>query len=319
MQTEVPAWGSETFEGMAARPDADIMENGLQQLQEMIARDRNHPSVVVWGLGNEIGGQNPAAYQFAKRMLEEAKRLDPGRLCSYASESLRNTPQRDVAGLMDFIETNEYYGSWYPGTAEDVARHLDEIHAAFPGKPIVVSEYGYCACTTDRPEGDKQRMEIVQSHDVAIRSKDFVGGAIFFCYNDYRTHVGDRAVGVLQQRVHGVVDVYGAKKISHEILRRESSPIELLTVEHDRNKFQVLITTRRDLPMYTLRGYKLRALFFGEGNIAVERQEVELPEAAPGSETKLELAFTQSEAPMHVQMDVIRPTSFSAYTLDWKP
>lgn len=319
MQTEVPAWGSETFEGMAARPDADIMENGLQQLQEMISRDRNHPSVVVWGLCNEIGGQNPAAYQFAKRMLEEAKRLDPGRLCSYASESLRNTPQRDVAGLMDFIETNEYYGSWYPGTAEDVARHLDEIHAAFPGKPIVVSEYGYCACTTDRPEGDKQRMEIMQSHDVAIRSKDFVGGAIFFCYNDYRTHVGDRGVGPLQQRVHGVVDVYGAKKISHEVLRRESSPIELLTVEHDRNKFQVLITTGRDLPMYTLRGYKLRALFFGEGNIAVERQEVELPEAAPGSETKLELAFTQSEAPMHVQMDVIRPTSFSAYTLDWKP
>ncbi len=319
MQTEVPAWGPETFDGMAAQPDADIMENGLQQLQEMIARDRNHPSVVVWGLGNEIGGQNPAAYQFAKRMLEEAKRLDPGRLCSYASESLRNTPQRDVAGLMDFIETNEYYGSWYPGTAEDVARHLDEIHAVFPGKPIVVSEYGYCACTTDRPEGDKQRMEIVQSHDVAIRSKDFVGGAIFFCYNDYRTHVGDRGVGPLQQRVHGVVDVYGAKEISHEVLRRESSPIELLTVEHDRNKFQVLITTRRDLPMYTLRGYKLRALFFGEGNIAVERQEVELPEAAPGSETKLELAFTQSEAPMHVQMDVIRPTSFSAYTLDWKP
>ena len=78
MQTEVPAWGSETFEGMAARPDADIMENGLQQLQEMIAGDRNHPSVVVWGLGNEIGGQNPAAYQFAKRMLEELSGWIPG-------------------------------------------------------------------------------------------------------------------------------------------------------------------------------------------------------------------------------------------------
>src|SRR3989442_251055 len=128
MQTEVPAWGSETFEGMAARPDADILEKGFAQLPEMISPDREHPPGVVWGLGNEIGGQNPAGYQFAKRMLEEAKRLDPGRLCSYASESLRNTPQRDVAGLMDFIETNEYYGSWYPGTAEDVARHLDEIH-----------------------------------------------------------------------------------------------------------------------------------------------------------------------------------------------
>jgi len=66
----------------------------------MIARDRNHPSVVVWGLCNEIGGQNPTAYQFAKRMLEEAKRLDPNRLCSYASNSLNETPERDAAGLM---------------------------------------------------------------------------------------------------------------------------------------------------------------------------------------------------------------------------
>ena len=153
MQTEVPAWGPDTFAGMTVQPDADIMENGLEQLREMVARDFNHPSVVVWGLCNEIDGQNPPAYQFARRLLEEAERLDPGRLCSYASNSLDNTPQRDVAGLMDFIEANEYYGTWAPGTAADAGRYLDQIHVAFPGKPIVVSEYGYCACTPDRPEG----------------------------------------------------------------------------------------------------------------------------------------------------------------------
>jgi beta-glucuronidase len=62
---------------MGAAPDADIMQNGLEQLQQMIARDRNHPSIVVWGLCNEIYGQSPPAYQFAKRLLEEAKRLGP--------------------------------------------------------------------------------------------------------------------------------------------------------------------------------------------------------------------------------------------------
>ncbi len=319
MQTEVPAWGWETFADMGAQPDSDIMENALEQLQEMIARDRNHPSVVVWGLCNEIAGQNPPAYQFARHMLEEAKRLDPSRLCSYASNSVAATPQRDVAALMDFIETNEYYGSWAPGTAEEAARHFDELHAAFPGKPVVVSEYGYCACTPDRPEGDEPRMEVLRTHDMAIRSKDFVGGAIFFCYNDYRTHVGDRGVGPLQHRVHGVVDIYGAQKPSYDLLRRESSPIESLTVQHELNKFLVLLRVRRDLPMYTLRGYKLRGLFFGAGNIPVERQVVDLLEAAPGSETTLELAFTQSEAPIHVRIDVLRPTSFSAYSFDWKP
>ena len=319
IQTEVPAWGPDTFEEMSGQPDADLMENGLEQLREMIARDFNHPSVVVWGLCNEIGGQNPPAYQFAKRMLEEAKRLDPSRLCSYASNSLDNTPQRDVSGLMDFIEANEYFGTWAPGTAVDAGRYLDEIHAAFPGKPIVVSEYGYCACTPDRPEGDDPRIEILRSHDTVMRSRDFVGGAIFFCYNDYRTHVGDRGVGSLQQRVHGVVDLYGTKKASYEVLRRESSPIESLTVDHQQNKFRVLIRTRRDLPMYTLRGYKLRGLFFGQGDIPVERQEVDVPDAAPGTETKLELVFKQVETPMHVQIDVLRPTSFSAYSLDWRP
>jgi len=69
MQTEVPAWGADTFAGMSDKPDADVMGNALEQLREMIARDRNHPSVVVWGLCNEIWGQNPPAYQFAQRML----------------------------------------------------------------------------------------------------------------------------------------------------------------------------------------------------------------------------------------------------------
>ena len=111
------------------------------------------------------------------------------------------------AGLMDFIETNEYFGSWAPGTPVEVAKHLDKIHAAFPGKPVVISEYGYCACTEDRPEGDGHRIEILQSHDAVFRSRDFVAGAIFFCYNDYRTHVGYSGVGALKQNVHGVVNL----------------------------------------------------------------------------------------------------------------
>jgi beta-galactosidase/beta-glucuronidase len=52
---------------MKGQPSPEIMQNGLEQLREMIARDRNHPCVVSWGVCNEIGGQNPPAYQFAKR------------------------------------------------------------------------------------------------------------------------------------------------------------------------------------------------------------------------------------------------------------
>jgi len=319
MQTEVPAWGSETFQGMGPQPDADIVENGLEQLREMIARDRNHPCLVVWGLCNEIGGQDPAAYQFAKHMLQEAKKLDPGRLCSYASNSLDSTPERDVAGLMDFVEANEYIGTWAPGSAEDAGRYLDKIHAAFPDKPIVISEYGYCACTADRPEGDEHRTEILRTHDFAIRSSEYTAGAIFFCYNDYRTHVGDRGTGVLKQRVHGVVDVYGTKKQSYELLRKESSPIESLSLENRLNAFHVVLRTRGDFPMYTLRGYKLCATFYGQGDIPLELQEVEISELPPANSARLEVKFTQSEVPFYIRFDVLRPTGFSAYSLEWKP
>ena len=319
MQTEVPAWGEDTFRGMKTQPDADIMENGLEQLREMIARDRNHPSVVVWGLCNEIHGQNPPAHAFAQRLLEEAKKLDPNRLCSYASNSLSEDPKGDAAALMDFVEANEYFGSWTPGTPEDVSRCLDNIHNQLPGKPIVISEYGYCACVDDRPEGDEHRVEILRSHTDVIRSKDFMAGAIFFCYNDYRTHLGYRGVGALKQHPHGVVDVYGKPKASYEVLRRESSPIESLALENQLNTFQLQLMTRKTLPAYTLRRYKLQGIFYGEGEIPVELQELDLPDLTPGASVHLEVKFTQARPPLRIEFRVVRPTGFPAYSLEWKP
>ncbi len=58
-----------------------------------------------------------------------------------------------------------------------------------------------------------------------LRAHPAVAGMIFFDYNDYRTHVGDKGVGALQQRVHGVVDVFGRRKPSFAALREESSPV----------------------------------------------------------------------------------------------
>ena len=152
-----------------------------------------------------------------------------------------------------------------------------------------------------------------------FRAKDFVGGAIFFCYNDYRTHVGDHGTGVMQQRVHGVVDLYGARKPSYEALRQESSPVESLVVQNHLNAFQLRLRTRRDIPGYILRGYKLRGIFYAGGNIPVERQELLLPDLAAGSERDVSLRFDQSAVPLRVEFDITRPTGFSAYSRNWTP
>jgi Glycosyl hydrolases family 2, TIM barrel domain/Glycosyl hydrolases family 2, sugar binding domain/Glycosyl hydrolases family 2 len=309
IQLEVPTWGAATFDKLGGDLLEKLTANGLEQLREMIARDRNHPCIFSWGLCNEVDGQNPVAQAFVRRMLGEAKRLDPARLCSYASNSLQSTPERDVAGEMDFIEWNEYYETWYGGDPAMMRENLEAIHRAFPAKPIVISEYGYCACTAARPEDDARRARILETHNAVFRDYPWVGGFIFFDYNDYRTHMGDKGEGVFKQRVHGVVDVLGGRKPSFDVLRQEASPIGSIEAQRKDGLVQVVIRTRKDLPAYTLRGYALRWTSYGKGAIPLGRGEAPLPDLAPGD--LCEQRF-DPEGMSAVLIEVVRPTGFSA-------
>ena len=199
-----------------------------------------------------------------------------------------------------------------------MARNLDEIHRAFPEKPIVISEYGYCACTPERPEGDSRRIEVLRGHNAVFRNTDYVAGLIFFCYNDYRTHIGDKGTGVMKQRVHGVVDVYGARKPSWQVLREESSPLAAMAVTDKVGELHVTIRARQSVPCYTLRGYTVRAVIYGDGAIPVERVEAALPTLEPGQEVTVTMPI-QTKAAVRVQVDVMRPTGFSAHKTEWRP
>ena len=139
----------------------------------------------------------------------------------------------------------------------------------------------------------------------------------FFCYNDYRTHVGDRGIGVAKQRVHGVVDLYGRRKPSFENLRTESSSIERIVLTNQKQALTMRIVTRASLPAYTLRGYCLRAVFYGAGNIPVERQCLPLPELGPGQQHEVTLNFGAA-APVSIGLDILRPTGYSAASMEWK-
>ena len=316
LQSEIPAWGHETFHGMDSHPLPELMQNGIEQLQEMIESDRNHAAIICWGLCNEIDGQSPPAQEFVRRLYAEAKKLDPRRLCSYASNTWQWSPGKDISGLMDIVECNEYFESWTEGTPEDLRRSLQEVHRAFPDKPIVISEYGYCACVPERPEDDVRRIEVLLDHTRVCRELEFVAGLIFFSYNDYRTHVGDKGVAATRQRVHGVVDLYGNRKPSYEVLRRESSPIEALRIAGQPAAFTVTVTTRPTIPAYRLTGYRLRGVLYGPGEIPLERREADVPALVPGEQATIHIQFTEKE-PLRIVFDVLRPTGFSAYTHIW--
>lgn len=313
IQLEVPTWGSDTFSGMTGEPDPAIMQNGLEQLKEQIYREYNHPCIFSWGLCNEINGQNPPAYHFAENMLKAAKALDPHRLCSYASNSLQKDPGKDVSRLMDFVEWNEYYESWYGGTVSDMEKTLESIHEAFPDKPIVISEYGWCFCTPDRKIDDPRRIEIMRTHDETFRRHDYVGGLIFFCYNDYRTHIGDKGIGPLKQRIHGVVDLYGARKPSWEALRKESGPVASLEVHTNGEQYTIAFKSRETIPAYTLRGYSIRCIAYAGEDIPLEEVGVPLPDLRPGESITREISFLTKNIEK-VKVDILRPTGYSAIT-----
>ncbi|WP_109486303.1 glycoside hydrolase family 2 protein [Occallatibacter savannae] len=317
MQEEVPAWGQETFLKTTDDVQHALEQNGLEQLREMIRRDRNHPCIVAWGLCNEVDGKNPRSKQFARAMSAEARRLDPSRLQTYASHTLGSHPGADMAGEFDFISANEYYGSWTPGGPEDVEACIEGIRKAFPEKPIVISEYGWCECQPKIMPGDENRVAIVNSHTEVFRKFPEVAGAIYFDYNDYRTLVGDKGKGAMRQRVHGVVDLYGRRKPSFEALRMQASPLERAVLRKlDESRFEVELRARERLPGYVLRDYSLRWIAYGYDDLAMDGGKVSIPDLHPGSSQSFKIEVS-SAGIRRIVVDIIRPTDFSAMTVEY--
>lgn len=319
VQEEVPAWGNHRLDS------AEMPALQERHLREMIQAHFNHPSIFAWGLCNEIKGLSPAGHAFVQRGRDVARALDPFRLLTYASNTLHYRPDRDAAGLLDFIAWNEYFETWYPGGLTNVPLKLNAIQQAYPDHGLVISEYGLCECRETHPVGDARRIELLRAHTDAYRQHPAVAGAIFFSYNDYRTHLGDKGQGAFRQRVHGVVDLLGRRKASWAALRREASPVRSLTIEppvRDSHMIRgrVRIVTRSladDLPAYTLRAYRLLWTASDRHDRPLGAGSRVLPDLPPGSSQWEEVAWPASDEPARIRVEVFRPTGYSVIDEEW--
>src|SRR6478735_3330635 len=117
-----------------------------QHIRELIGRDKNHPSVVMWCLANEPASNEDGALEYFQPLVELARKLDPTRPLTYAAVMFA-TPKNDRIGdLFDVLSINRYYG-WYlfTGDLATAERALEQDlrgWAARFGKPVMMSEYG---------------------------------------------------------------------------------------------------------------------------------------------------------------------------------
>jgi beta-glucuronidase len=114
-------------------------------IDELIARDRNHPCVIAWSIANEPDTTEPAARTYFTPLVAAARELDPTRPICFANVATAPPDADQVTDLFDLICVNRYYG-WYAGSGDLAAaeRGLEaELRAwARYGKPIVVTEFG---------------------------------------------------------------------------------------------------------------------------------------------------------------------------------
>jgi beta-glucuronidase len=117
-------------------------------ISELISRDKNHPSVVMWSIANEAATAEEGAYEYFKPLYDLTKKLDPQERPVTIVTEEKSSPQAcKVADFIDVLAINRYYGWYIEGGNLAVAKTLLRKELTgwgkrCPNKPIMFTEYG---------------------------------------------------------------------------------------------------------------------------------------------------------------------------------
>ena len=147
-------------------------ENTISQMKELVVQNYNHPSIVVWGLSNEISmaGSDEDLLDNHKVLNDMVHKMDPTRLTTLACVSMCDIHDPYVQ-IPDVVSYNHYFG-WYGGDTSMNGPWFDNFHKTFPNIPIGVSEYGCEALNwhTSKPtQGDYTEEYQAYYHEELIK------------------------------------------------------------------------------------------------------------------------------------------------------
>ena len=148
-------------------------ENTISQMKELITQNYNHPSIVVWGLSNEItmSGESTEDLRENHIILNDLVHdMDKTRLTTIACVSMCSMDDPYVQ-IPDVVSYNHYFG-WYGGDTSMNGPWFDEFHAKYPNIPIGCSEYGCEALdwhTSNPDQGDYTEEYQAYYHEELIK------------------------------------------------------------------------------------------------------------------------------------------------------
>ncbi len=211
---EIPGWqhiGNEIFQ-----------QRSLDALKEMILRDRNHPSIIMWGVRINESADH---HDFYQKTNELAKSLDPSRPRGGVRNFEKSELLEDVYTYNDFSHTGKNKGL------------LPKHKVTDKKNPYLVTEYNGHMFPTKRFDDESHRIEHLKRHlnviNEALNPKNNISGAIGWSMFDYHTHKdfgsGDRVC------YHGVLDMFRLDKIAslaYQTLKDDEPILEVTSKMH---------------------------------------------------------------------------------------
>lgn len=217
---EIPMWG--VGFGEQALEDPVVVERGFNMHKEMTKYYYNHPSIIIWGMHNEVRTYLPCVYEFSKKFNEHLRRDGGNRLITHAS----NCAFGDLCMELDDIICINMYNGWYGNTLSDwdkftvdFEKHIKE--KGWYGKPVIMSEFGAGALAGFHAPFDNVRWSEEYQADLLeyclklFHKTDYMRGFYIWQFCNIRTSIAMDLNRVRYFNNKGILDEYRNPKTAY--------------------------------------------------------------------------------------------------------
>jgi hypothetical protein len=322
---EIPVWQFSE----AQLKDPVVLALAKQQVREMVEESGNHPSIFAWSVCNESATGTPGGIGYFRAMRDFIREIDPDRFVSFAEDALPKLKRAEdsAANDADFLMMNQYFGSWH-GPAGALSESLDKVDRMFPSKMVIISEFGFAGIFAKHPEdADPMRMKIIQDQMPELARRDWIAGAILWCYQDYKSRRNLRPGWEEGYVEHGLVDEYRQRKPSYYVWKELNAPAAIdaqWTQGPGGFPSAYTVTVKpnntTNLPFYPLHDYRLTWELCDEGGKLLTSGEKQFSDLSDAQAMSVDVGEHSTGAKsLKLHLALLRPTGSVAAekSLDW--